>query len=123
MHRTHIPAVFTDDDGQSYLYWGNGHGYVVPLDDGMVSFDASRVKDITPDGFREGSFVVKRDGTYYFIDALLRGYPVLQSGVGAHPACGGETKLLRSRAGKAGSPSERTGVHPQPPTALHKLMV
>lgn len=61
------PAVFTDDDGQSYLYWGNGHGYVVPLNDDMVSFDASKVQDITPDNFREGSFVVKRDGTYYFM--------------------------------------------------------
>ncbi|MFF4524751.1 family 43 glycosylhydrolase [Streptomyces bluensis] len=61
------PAVFTDDDGKSYLYWGNGHGYVVPLNDDMVSFDASEVRDITPDNFREGSFVVKRKGTYYFM--------------------------------------------------------
>ncbi|MER6349702.1 family 43 glycosylhydrolase [Streptomyces sp. NPDC001532] len=61
------PAVFTDDDGTSYLYWGNGHAYVVPLDDGMVSFDPARVKDITPTDFREGSFVVKRRGTYYFM--------------------------------------------------------
>ncbi|MBV1936407.1 family 43 glycosylhydrolase [Streptomyces sp. BV286] len=61
------PAVFTDDDGTSYLYWGNGHGYVVPLNDDMVSFDASKVEDITPDNFREGSFVVKRKGTYYFM--------------------------------------------------------
>lgn len=61
------PAVFTDDDGRAYLYWGNGHGYVVPLNDDMVSFDASKVKDITPDNFREGSFVIKRKGTYYFM--------------------------------------------------------
>ncbi|MDH6500385.1 family 43 glycosylhydrolase [Streptomyces sp. SAI-149] len=61
------PAVFTDDDGTSYLYWGNGHGYVVPLDDDMVSYDASRIRDITPDNFREGSFVIKRKGTYYFM--------------------------------------------------------
>ncbi|MFI6339964.1 family 43 glycosylhydrolase [Streptomyces sp. NPDC050535] len=61
------PAVFTDDDGRSYLYWGNGRGYVVPLNDDMVSFDASQVKDITPADFREGSFVVKRRGTYYFM--------------------------------------------------------
>lgn len=61
------PAVFTDDDGTSYLYWGNGHGYVVPLNDDMVSFDASKIQDITPDNFREGSFVVKRKGTYYFM--------------------------------------------------------
>ena len=61
------PAVFTDDDGQAYLYWGNGHGYVVPLNADMVSFDASKVKDITPDNFREGSFVIKRKGMYYFM--------------------------------------------------------
>ncbi|MER5444107.1 family 43 glycosylhydrolase [Streptomyces sp. NPDC002764] len=61
------PAVFTDDDGTSYLYWGNGHGYVVPLNDDMTSYDPAKVKDITPAGFREGSFVVKRKGTYYFM--------------------------------------------------------
>ncbi|MFE2963084.1 family 43 glycosylhydrolase [Streptomyces sp. NPDC059340] len=61
------PAVFTDDDGRSYLYWGNGHGYVVPLNADMVSFDASKVRDITQPDFREGSFVVKRQGTYYFM--------------------------------------------------------
>ncbi|MFI6206778.1 family 43 glycosylhydrolase [Streptomyces sp. NPDC051041] len=61
------PAVFTDDDGQAYLYWGNGHAYVVPLNDDMVSFDAAAVRDITPGDFREGSFVIKRNGTYYFM--------------------------------------------------------
>ncbi|MGX5186463.1 family 43 glycosylhydrolase [Streptomyces avermitilis] len=61
------PAVFTDDDGTSYLYWGNGHGYVVPLNDDMVSYDATKVKDITQPDFREGSFVVERQGTYYFM--------------------------------------------------------
>nr|WP_256363077.1 family 43 glycosylhydrolase [Streptomyces sp. TRM70350] len=61
------PAVFTDDDGQSYFYWGNGRAYVVPLNDDMVSFDASKVTDITPSGYREGAFVVKRKGTYYFM--------------------------------------------------------
>ncbi|MEW2398979.1 family 43 glycosylhydrolase [Streptomyces sp. NPDC046862] len=61
------PAVFTDDDGQSYLYFGNGHGYVVPLGDDMISFDASKVRDITPSGYNEGSFVIKRKGTYYFM--------------------------------------------------------
>ncbi|GKQ34914.1 family 43 glycosylhydrolase [Streptomyces sp. A012304] len=61
------PAVFTDDDGQSYLYFGNGRGYVVPLNDDMISFDAAKLKDITPSGYNEGSFVIKRDGTYYFM--------------------------------------------------------
>ncbi|MER6184525.1 family 43 glycosylhydrolase [Streptomyces sp. NPDC001652] len=61
------PAVYTDDDGTAYLYWGNGHGYVVPLNDDMTSYDPTEVKDITPDNFREGSFVIKRKGTYYFM--------------------------------------------------------
>jgi len=61
------PAVFTDDDGTSYLYWGNMRGYVVPLGEDMVSFDAGAVRDITPENFREAFFVVKRHGTYYLM--------------------------------------------------------
>ncbi|MFJ7998225.1 family 43 glycosylhydrolase [Streptomyces sp. NPDC096310] len=61
------PSVFTDDDGQSYLYWGNGDAYVVPLHDDMVSYDPSEIRRITPSGFREGTFVVKRQGTYYLM--------------------------------------------------------
>jgi hypothetical protein len=61
------PAVFTDDDGKTYLYWGNARAYVVPLNDDMVSFDASKVTDITPSGYNEGTFVIKRKGTYYFM--------------------------------------------------------
>jgi beta-xylosidase len=60
------PAVFTDDDGSSYLYWGNGNAYVVKLNPDMVSFDPAQVQKITPDGYREGSFVFKRKGIYYF---------------------------------------------------------
>ncbi|MFI9544102.1 family 43 glycosylhydrolase [Streptomyces sp. NPDC052016] len=61
------PAVFTDDDGQSYLYFGNGRGYVVPLNADMTSFDPAKIKDITPGGYNEGSFVIKHEGTYYFM--------------------------------------------------------
>ena len=60
-------AVFTDDDGKQYLYWGNGRAYVVPLNDDMVSFDASKVTNITPSGYTEGTCVIKRKGTYYFM--------------------------------------------------------
>jgi beta-xylosidase len=60
------PMAFTDDDGQSYLYFGNGSGYVVKLKDDMISLDGPAV-NITPSGFREGAFVFKRDGKYYFM--------------------------------------------------------
>ncbi|TDC73422.1 family 43 glycosylhydrolase [Streptomyces hainanensis] len=60
------PAVFTDRDGQSYLYWGNGSAWVVPLADDMVSFDPAEVRRIPdlPD-FREGLFMVERAGRYH----------------------------------------------------------
>jgi hypothetical protein len=61
------PMVFTDDNGQSYLYWGNGAAHVVPLNADMVSFDPAAVRTITTTGFREASFVLKRNGTYYFM--------------------------------------------------------
>jgi beta-xylosidase len=61
------PAVFTDDDGTSYLYWGNGNSYQVPLGADMTSFDAAQVKTYHPTNYNEGSFVIKRGGTYYFM--------------------------------------------------------
>ncbi|MDX3522717.1 family 43 glycosylhydrolase [Streptomyces scabiei] len=61
------PAVFRDDDGTSYLYWGNCEAYGVPLNEDMVSFDPARVRRFTPENFREGAFVVKRRGVYYLM--------------------------------------------------------
>ncbi|MCE6997345.1 family 43 glycosylhydrolase [Saccharothrix sp. S26] len=60
------PAVFTDDDGRSYLLWGNGTPHVAQLNPDMVSLDKSTEK--TPSGlkdFREGLFLNKRAGVYY----------------------------------------------------------
>ena len=83
------PAVFTDDDGQSYLYWGNGTPYVVPLNDDMISYDVSkRVRLTGLTGFREGLFLHKRDGAYYLSwsidDTGSENYRV-GYGVGASP--------------------------------------
>jgi GH43 family beta-xylosidase len=61
------PMVFTDDNGQSYLYWGQGVARVVPLNADMVSFNAAQVRTITPSGYNEAPFVFKRNGTYYFM--------------------------------------------------------
>ena len=60
------PAVFTDDDGQNYLYWGNGSAYVAPLNADMTSIDVSKRRTITGlTDFREGLFMNKRKDTYY----------------------------------------------------------
>lgn len=61
------PMVFTDDDGRSYLYWGQGVARVVPLNDDMVSFNAAQVRTITPSGFNEAPFVFKRNGIFYLM--------------------------------------------------------
>lgn len=60
------PNVFIDDDDQAYLYWGQGNLYGYKLGRDMVSFDGPPQK-LTPSHFNEGVFVIKRNGTYYFM--------------------------------------------------------
>lgn len=66
------PMVYQDDDGSVYLYYGGqGHcvvaklskdlKHVVPLPDGEL------YKEITPEHYVEGPFMIKRHGTYYFM--------------------------------------------------------
>ncbi len=61
------PMVFVDDDDAAYLYWGQGHCYVVKLNEDMISFDPEAVQNITPPGYNEGAFVIKRQGIYYLM--------------------------------------------------------
>jgi beta-xylosidase len=65
-HQSIDPMVFTDDDGQSYLYFGQGQMEVVRLNTNMTSFNGTPTR-ITPAGYNEGAFVFKRNGTYYFM--------------------------------------------------------
>ena len=66
--------VFTDDDGQSYLYWGNGYMAGAKLNADMTSIDTTTITVLTPRGgslqdyaYREGTYVFKRKGIYYFL--------------------------------------------------------
>ncbi len=63
------PDVFTDPvSGKSYLYWGNGYMAGAELSDDMVSLNEETLKIMTPDNtFREGCYVIYRNGTYYFM--------------------------------------------------------
>lgn len=66
------PFVYRDDDGRTYLYYGGwGHCNVVRLSPDLKSVerypDGSTWKEITPPGYVEGSFVIKRKGIYYLM--------------------------------------------------------
>ncbi|WP_319501751.1 family 43 glycosylhydrolase [uncultured Draconibacterium sp.] len=63
------PDVFTDPiSGKSYLYWGNGYLAGAELNDDMVSIKMNTLTVMTPDNtYREGVYVIYRDGTYYFM--------------------------------------------------------
>jgi Beta-xylosidase len=75
------PAVFIDDDGQAYLYWGNPNCYYVKLNEDMISYDGEIIKvPMTEEAFgkregnperptlyEEGPWLHKRNGLYYML--------------------------------------------------------
>ncbi len=63
------PDVFTDPKtGKTYLYWGNGYMAGAELNDDMISLNMKTLKQFNIDGtFREGTYVIYRNGTYYFM--------------------------------------------------------
>ncbi len=64
--------VFRDDDGQYYMYYGGwGHCNVVRLANNLLSTvpfpDGDTFKEVTPERYVEGPFMLKRQGRYYFM--------------------------------------------------------
>ncbi len=60
------PCVFTDDDGQSYMFWGSwNEARMVKLKDNMVEVDGP-VQTVTAKNFFEAPWIHKRNGIYYF---------------------------------------------------------
>lgn len=62
------PAVFIDDDGQAYMFWGNQSCRWVKLKDNMLELDGP-INYIKPKNFIEGPWVYKREGLYYLVYA------------------------------------------------------
>ncbi|WP_180272727.1 family 43 glycosylhydrolase [Konateibacter massiliensis] len=61
------PSAFTDDNGTSYLLFGNGSAAIVQLGDDMMSYVSGTMKNITgATSFRESIIVTKRNGLYHF---------------------------------------------------------
>lgn len=60
------PHAFIDDDGQAYLYFGNGTPTVWRLNRDMISFSGEPVEFKLRE-FREGIVTFKRGGKYYYM--------------------------------------------------------
>jgi len=64
------PTVFTDDDGTTWIAWGNRSCYIAKLKPNMIEIDGP-ITEITPPHFEEGPWLHKRGGTYYLTYASL----------------------------------------------------
>ncbi|PLK24561.1 glycoside hydrolase [Porphyrobacter sp. TH134] len=64
------PTVFTDDEGTTWIAWGNRQCYIAKLGDDMISIDGP-ITEITPPHFEEGPWLHKRGGLYYLTYASL----------------------------------------------------
>lgn len=58
------PAVFIDDDGQAYLYWGNTVMKYAKLKPNMIELDGP-IHTVGLDNFVEAAYLHKRKGIYY----------------------------------------------------------
>ncbi len=68
------PTVFVDDDGQAYMYWGNGDMWYVKLGADMISLAGEQVSVDTRSGafggfYDEAPHLYKRNGLYYMVYA------------------------------------------------------
>ena len=67
------PSVFTDTDGQAYMYWGNPYTFYARLNDDMISLKDSVVRlPYHIEHYQEGPWFYKRsqesgDGSQYYL--------------------------------------------------------
>jgi len=66
------PTVFVDEDGQAYMYWGNGTLRYVKLNSDMFSTSGS-ITNVALDGFTEGPWFYRRASLYYMVYAATNG--------------------------------------------------
>ena len=59
------PSVYTDDDGQAYMYWGNPHTFWAKLGNDMISLTSGVTKLPHIPNYQEGPWFYKRNGHYY----------------------------------------------------------
>ena len=64
------PTVFTDDDGTTWIAWGNRQCYIARLKPNMIEIDGPII-EITPPHFEEGPWLHRRGNLYYLVYASL----------------------------------------------------
>jgi arabinoxylan arabinofuranohydrolase len=64
------PTVLTDDDGTTWIAWGNRQAYIAKLKPNMIEIDGP-IQEITPPHFEEGPWLHKRGKVYYLTYASL----------------------------------------------------
>ena len=64
------PTVLTDDDGTTWIAWGNRQAYIAKLKPNMIEIDGP-ITEITPPHFEEGPWLHKRGKLYYLTYASL----------------------------------------------------
>jgi beta-xylosidase len=79
------PTVFVDDDGQAYLHYGGfSRMMVAKLASDMLSIDG-KLKEVTPQGFFEAPYLIKRGGKYYEIYAAGKNPATIDYATSASP--------------------------------------
>ena len=66
------PTVMIDDDGQAWLFWGNGICYYSKLKKNMTELDG-QIKTISLPHYTEAPWIHKRNGWYYL--SYASGFP------------------------------------------------
>jgi beta-xylosidase len=66
------PCVFTDDDGTSYLCWGNTNCYIAKLKPNMIELDGP-IQKVEVEKYTEAPWIHKRGNLYYL--SYATGFP------------------------------------------------
>ena len=70
----HRPTVLIDDDGQAWIFWGNGECYYARLKENMVEIEGE-IRQVNFEGFvfEEAPWIHKRGDKYYL--SYASGFP------------------------------------------------
>lgn len=64
------PTAYTDDDGTTWISWGNMHLYLAKLKDNMIEIDGE-IQELYLPNFTEGPWLHKREDLYYLTYACF----------------------------------------------------